>query len=158
MGTAKLSPQDEAFIILLESGRMDASTAYKVVYRPNAQGSSINTLASRKRTSLKEYFTNTDELINSTPNVKVLGQDGEGGQIRNKDDIRSELNILIDAEKDSTRKAKLLLDLAALDGMKKIDGQEDTDQRVLYYLPIRCVSGCSLYAQAVKDGLINPDD
>ena len=143
-----LSLSDRAFVALMEAN-WDATTAFKALFNTKAAPSSIPVLASRKRVALAEYIQSGEIVKPDT------AESLEGGSIRNKDDIRSELNILIDAEKDSTRKAKLLLDLAALDGMKKTDGQEDAPV-VSYFLPLRCINACSLYADAVARGDIEP--
>ncbi len=65
---------------------------------------------------------------------------------RSKQDIARELNVLATQTGDPKLKAELLMRLADLEGMKKQETTEESEQ-IKYYLPLKC-SQCQLYKNA----------
>ncbi len=65
---------------------------------------------------------------------------------RSKQDIARELNVLATQTGDPKLKAELLMRLADLEGMKKLETTEE-EEKIKYYLPLKC-SQCALYKQA----------
>ena len=151
----ELSLQDRAFSDLVALG-WKSTEAFKIVFSTKAENSSIPTLASRKTASTEiSLYINSKKLLLSNVNVDSSnsqnGAENSTGKVRDKADIRLDLNSLIDKEKDPSKKSKMLVELASLDQMKKSETLNTEGQQTRYYLPLRCES-CSLFRNSRVSG------
>lgn len=74
-----------------------------------------------------------------------------------KEAILLELSQMAKETSDTGEKIKIFNAISALENMKSV-ASVDEENVVRYFLPLRCKSACSLYAQAVKDGIVDADD
>lgn len=74
-------------------------------------------------------------------NIKI-----DGNVLRSKDETLEELNILASETKDARLKAELLMKIADLQNWKK-EQQQDENDKIKYYLPLKCTQ-CQLYKSA----------
>lgn len=76
----------------------------------------------------------------------AIEQSTDESEVRSKDDVIRELNLLANQETEPRRKSEILMKLADLQQMKKQEEDSD-DSQIRYYMPLKC-SKCVLYKKA----------
>lgn len=111
-----------------------------------ANKSSLNVQSSR--------WINSDECqafldVERARRFTAIEQSTDDSDVRSKDDVIKELNLLANQETEPRRKSEILMKLADLQQMKK--QEEDSDEsKIKYYMPLKC-SECVLYENAKNE-------
>ena len=151
-----LSASDRAFITLTEGG-WDSTSAYRVLFTTKAAPSSIPTIASRKKTSLQQFIRTAETVSEIASEVQQIEALSSFEGTLDKTEVLARMRKIAETSMDPKVQLMAYEKYATIEGLKREASATDTDQQVFFYLPLRCINACSLYADAVARGDIEPN-
>lgn len=150
-----ISENERCFATLIASGLWNQAQAHRISFpesklkddsQRRQMASNLNQkpqVIAYKRTALLSFVAEQNKAaVSRVQDNSTLERVGN----RDKESIRTEMNLNVDRETDPVKKNKLLLELASLDALRGNDDDGNKDERVLYYIPLIC-SKCSIYKE-----------
>lgn len=136
----EISKEDQAFVVLVKSGKFRAADAFRLLFDSKANDASLLTLSSKKKTALAEWFLEDEE-----DSIENLTEFDSGDDELDKAALIKKFTKIAHNSKDDKVKLAAYEKIANIKNMKKeIDVKED--DVVMFYTPVTCKEKCHLYA------------
>ncbi|MBV5281718.1 MAG: hypothetical protein JZU53_04700 [Paludibacter sp.] len=140
----EISKEDQAFVVLVKSGKFRAADAFRLLFDSKANDASLLTLSSKKKTALAEWFEDDEDEA-----VENLEEFDSGDDELDKAALIRKFTRIASRSKDDKVKLAAYEKIANIKNMKKEVESKEVDD-VKFYTPARCIEDCHLYAAEKK--------